>query len=75
MKEKNKKLFNSYTHTGSYLVSLVLYKNDKFTDDDKIDILNEINSFLVLSFNSYAFITKDQLLAKRLENELIKFLY
>lgn len=71
--ENNKKLFHSYTHTGSYLVSLVLYKNDKFTDSDKINILNEISSFLILSFNSYAFITKDPLLAKRLENEFMKF--
>lgn len=68
--KNNKKLYNSYTHVGSYLLSLMINKNDKFTDEDKIEILNEMAACLLLSFNAYVFITKDISILKRIQSEL-----
>lgn len=69
---KNRKLFTSNAHVNSYLVSLILNKKDKFKDEDKLVILSEMTLYLLLSFNAYAFITKDMTIAKKLDYELNK---
>jgi len=71
--DNNKKLLHSYTHGGTYLVSIILNNSDKFTYEDMITILNSTTFQLLGSISAYATNIHNLDLFNKVSNEMVRF--
>jgi len=64
--ERNKDVLHSYTHGGSYLVSLIINKKDLFTQKDILSILESTTGDMLSSAQSYAVKIRDLPLSQKI---------
>jgi len=64
--ELNKNIYHSYTHGGAYLISVINNSNDKYTYEDMINLLEDINIFMFSATLEYASITGNKILFNKI---------